>query len=100
MRWAASILLTVLLLPALLFSVYALIAVPFLFDAPGSDTQTATWVMAFALLSLPVMILASLIGTWIALPSRRSPWWYASLLLPGISLAVFIIAGYCRPGFM
>jgi hypothetical protein len=98
-RPTVSILLSLLLLPAVLLSVYACIFVPFLFDAPGTEEQAATWIMAGAVLSLPLAFLAALIGVCIAAFSARSPWWYAALTLPFLSLLVFLVAGSFRPGF-
>lgn len=98
-RLVVSILLSLLLLPAILFSVYACIIVPFLFDAPGTEEQTATWIMAGAVLSLPLAGLAALVGVWVVVFPARSLWWYAALVLPVLSLVVFWVAGSFRPGF-
>lgn len=99
-RVVAAIVLTLLLLCALGASVVLVIIVPFLFDAPGTESQTATWTMAGAVLSAPLMCLAAIAGVWIAaFPAGRSRWWYASLLLPALSAVVFWVAGSCRPGF-
>ena len=100
MRLAAAVVLSLILVPALLFSFAACITTPFLFDAPGTETQVATYALALSVLSLPVTLIAALAAVWIAVPARRSAWWYAGLLLPVASVAAFIIAGYARPGFM
>ncbi|MFM8457998.1 MAG: hypothetical protein ACKOB0_03495 [Chthoniobacterales bacterium] len=99
-RVIASIVLTVLLLFGAGASLVLVTIVPFLFDAPGTEEQPATWAMALAVLSAPVMCLLSLLGVWIAsFPEGRSRWWYASLALPLLSLLGFWIAGSFRPGF-
>jgi hypothetical protein len=73
---------------------------PFLFDDPYSADLTATWIMAGAVLSAPVMCLLALAGVWIAaFPAGRSRWWYAVLVLPALSALVFWVAGSFRPGF-
>ncbi|MGA0112356.1 MAG: hypothetical protein ACO3PN_09665 [Chthoniobacterales bacterium] len=100
LRVAAAMLLTVLLLCALTASLVMLITVPFLFDAPGTESQPATWVMAAALFSAPAMCLAAIAGVWVAaFPAGRSRWWYAALGLPLLSALAFCIAGSFRPGF-
>lgn len=96
--WVA-IVLTVLLLLALAGSLALVVITPFLFDDPYSADLTATWVMAGAVLSAPPMILLALACVWIALPERRSKWWYAGLALPALSGLAFWIAGSFRPGF-
>jgi hypothetical protein len=97
--WAA-IVLTLLLLCALAASLMLVIITPFLFDDPFSAELTATWVMAGAMLSAPVMCVLALAGVWIAaFPAGRSAWWYASLALPLLSALAFWIAGSLRPGF-
>jgi len=97
--WAA-IVLTLLLLCALGVSLMLVIITPFLFDDPFSAELTATWVMAGAVLSAPVMCLLAMAGVWIAaFPAGRSRWWYAALVLPVLSALVFWVAGSFRPGF-
>ncbi|MFM8658278.1 MAG: hypothetical protein ACKOD5_14270 [Chthoniobacterales bacterium] len=99
-RVIAAIVLTVLLLFGAGTSLVLVAMVPFLFDAPGTEDQPATWAMALAVLSAPVMCLLSIIGVWIAaFPEGRSSWWYASLALPLLSFLGFWIAGSLRPGF-
>lgn len=99
-RLIAAIVLTILLLFAAGTSLVLVLIVPFLFDAPGTDEQAATWVMAGAILSAPLMCLAATISVWIAaFPAGRSRWWYAALILPVLSGLVFWIAGSFRPGF-
>jgi hypothetical protein len=99
-RVIAAIVLTILLLFGAGTSLVLVMIVPFLFDAPGTEEQAATWVMAGAILSAPLMCLAATISVWIAaFPAGRSRWWYAALALPFVSGLVFWIAGSFRPGF-
>ena len=99
-RLIAAIVLTLLLLFGAGMSLVLVMMIPFLFDAPGTEDQAATWTMAGAVLSAPVMCLLAIVGAWIAaFPEGRSRWWYASLALPFLSLLVFWIAGSLRPGF-
>lgn len=95
-----TIILTVLLGCALAGSLLLIVITPFLFDDPYSADLTATWVMAGAVLSAPLMCLAAIAGVWIAaFPAGRSRWWYAALVLPVLSALVFWVAGSFRPGF-
>ena len=81
-------------------SVMLVVITPFLFDDPYSAELTATWFMAGAVLSAPVMCLLAMAGVWIAaIPAGRSRWWYAALAFPALSVLVFWIAGSFRPGF-
>ncbi len=99
-RLIAAIVLTILLLFGAGTSLVLVMIVPFLFDAPGTEEQAATWVMAGAILSAPLMCLATTISVWIAaFPAGRSRWWYAALAFPALSAAAFFIAGSFRPGF-
>lgn len=99
-RVVAAIVLTLLLLFAAGSSLVLVTIVPFLFDAPGTEDQAATWTMAGAVLSAPVMCLLAIVGVWVAaFPEGRSRWWYAVLGLPLLSGLVFWIAGSFRPGF-
>lgn len=100
MRVIAAILLTIPLLFAAGCSLLLVMIVPFLFDAPGTEDQAATWTMAGAVLSSPFMCLAAIVGVWIAaFPEGRSRCWYAVLGLPVLSGLVFWVAGSFRPGF-
>jgi|688.fasta_scaffold1025469_1 hypothetical protein len=97
--WLA-IILTLLLLCALVGSLPLVVITPFLFDDPYSADLTATWAMAGAVLSAPLMCLAAIAGVWIAaFPAGRNRWWYAALALPALSALVFVVAGSLRPGF-
>ncbi|MBU3666116.1 MAG: hypothetical protein FGM15_09625 [Chthoniobacterales bacterium] len=97
--WVA-IVLTLMLLCALGGSLLLVVITPFLFDDPYAADLKATWIMAGAVLSLPVMCLLAIAGVWIAaFPAGRSRWWYAVLALPLLSLLVFRVAGSYRPGF-
>ena len=97
--WLAVIL-TVLLGCALAGSLLLIVITPFLFDDPYSADLTATWFMAGAVLSAPLMCLGAIAGVWIAaFPAGRSRWWYAASLLPLVSLLVFWVAGSFRRGF-
>ena len=97
--WVA-IVLTCLLFCALAGSLLLVFITPFLFDDPYSADLTATWAMAGAVLSAPLMCLAAIAGVWIAaFPAGRSRWWYAALALPALSALVFLVAGSLRPGF-
>ncbi len=99
-RVIAAIVLTLLLLFGAGTSLLLVMIVPFLFDAPGTEEQAATWVIVGAILSAPLMCLAATIGVWIAaFPAGRSRWWYAALILPVLSGLVFWIAGSFRPEF-
>lgn len=99
-RVIAAIVLTVLLLLGAATSLVLVTIVPFLFDAPGTEDQAATWIMAGAILSAPLMCLLAIISVWIAaFPEGRSRWWYAPLALPFLSGLVFWVAGSFRPGF-
>ena len=99
-RVIAAIVLTVLLLFGAATSFVLVMIVPFLFDAPGTEEQVATWTMAGAILSAPIMCLLAIASVWIAaFPAGRSKWWYAPLILPFLSLLVFWVAGSFRPGF-
>jgi hypothetical protein len=99
-RVRAAIGLTLLLLCALAGSLLLVVITPFLFDDPYSADLTATWIMAGAVLSAPLMCLLALAGVWIAaFPAGRSRWWYAVLALPVLSALVFWVAGSFRPGF-
>ena len=61
-RLIAAIVLTLLLLFGAGTSLVLVIIVPFLFDAPGTEEQAATWVMAGAILSAPLTCLAATIA--------------------------------------
>lgn len=99
-RVIAAIVLTVLLLLGAATSLVLVTIVPFLFDAPETEDQAATWIMAGAILSAPLMCLLAIISVWIAaFPEGRSRWWYAPLALPFLSGLVFWVAGSFRPGF-
>ncbi len=99
-RVCLAIILTVLLGCALAGSLLLIVITPFLFDDPYSADLTATWVMAGAVLSVPLMCLVAIAGVWIAaFPRGRSRWWYAALALPVLSVLIFWIAGSFRPGF-
>jgi ABC-type transport system involved in cytochrome c biogenesis permease component len=71
-------------------AVYAIMAplTIMLFDAPGSEENTSTYVLAFGVLSLPVTCAASVILSWAALWAGSIRKGYVALLIPLISIAI------------
>jgi hypothetical protein len=55
---------------AALASPFLVIAIPFLFDAPGSEDNSIMWYLAGGLLALPFVSITSAVFAWLAL--RRS----------------------------
>ena len=43
----------------------------FLFDAPGSESNTKTWILAGCLVALPVLIIITQIISWIAFSNQN-----------------------------
>jgi hypothetical protein len=52
---------------AALASPFLVIAIPFLFDAPGSENNRILWRLAGGLLALPFASIASAVCAWLAL---------------------------------
>ena len=44
---------------------------PFMFDSPGSESNTKTWILAGSLLLLPVLIIITQIISWIAFSNQN-----------------------------
>ena len=43
----------------------------FLFDAPGSESNTKTWILAGSLVALPALIIITQIVSWIAFSNQN-----------------------------
>ncbi len=60
------VIVNVLFLIGLIPSGFGALMSAFLFDAPGSDKNTKTWILAGCLVALPVLIVITQIISWIA----------------------------------
>jgi len=99
MRMALAVLVSVVLGPAVPVAVFAVMMIPFLFDAPGTADRAAMWALAGAVLAMPVCLALAIAGAWVAVRPGRSRWWYAGLLLPAACGLAFYVAGSLQPGF-
>ena len=65
------IIVNVIFLIGLVPSGFGALMSAFLFDAPGSEKNTRTWILAGCLVSLPVLIVISQIISWIAFSNQN-----------------------------
>lgn len=82
----ANILWTLALIPTLMMAMMS----PMMFDAPGSEKQTFLWVLLWATLFLPVLILISQVFAWIKFFSGNYPLSFKIGLIPLLDVAVII----------
>lgn len=61
----ALVILTVILILGLLASLVVAMGTPFLFDAPGSTEIPALWTIFWGALGLPVVILVTIVLSWV-----------------------------------
>ncbi len=65
------IIVNVIFLIGLIPAGFGAIMSAFLFDAPGSENNTRTWILAGSLMALPVMIVITQIISWIAFSNQN-----------------------------
>lgn len=75
-----------------LVSLWPLMFSPMLFDAPGSETNAALWLVIGSLAGFPVVCGAAVVAGCILWWVRRYAWSAAVMLLPVLPLVVFGIA--------
>ncbi len=83
----ANIIWVLALIPA---SMMAMVS-PMMFDAPGSDKNTFLWVLFWATLLLPVLILITQVFAWIKFFAGNYPLSFKIGLIPLIDVAIIII---------
>lgn len=64
---------------------------PMMFDAPGSEKNTFLWVLLWATVLLPVLILVTQVFAWIKFFSGNYPLSFKIGLIPLIDVAFIII---------
>ena len=62
----AAIIINIIFLLILIPSVMSAIMSPMMFDAPGSDKSTKTWILFSCMIILPILIIIAQIISWIA----------------------------------
>lgn len=92
-KWSGIVLgiLTVLLVLVLLLSVVALMGLPFLFDAPGSTEIPALWTIFWGGLGLPVVIVVTLVLSWVLFLFKQHAAALLSTTLPLLYLLVLFV---------
>lgn len=88
------IIINVIFLIGLIPAGFGAIMSAFLFDAPGSGSNTRTWVLAGCLVTLPVLIIITQIISWIAFSKQNFDLALKINALPTIDfvLIVFLFA--------
>lgn len=67
---------------------------PMMFDAPGSEKKNSVWIAFFMVLTVPVLLIISVVGAWIALSRSHDVaalWFCAApllVILPGLFVAL------------
>jgi hypothetical protein len=87
-RWAITLLGTILLIVGALgtlASPFAILAAPFLFDAPGSDKNPIMFYFLGGLLALPFVSIATIVASWKA--ARRGS-------RAGLAVAAVLVFGW------
>jgi uncharacterized BrkB/YihY/UPF0761 family membrane protein len=83
-----NILFGVSLMPAVVMAIFS----PMLFDAPGSEKSSLTWFLLYGILSFPVLIIISIIATWIFYFTKNYKLALWVSLSPLLSIAWIILA--------
>jgi len=84
-------LLTVILILALLASLVVVMGTPFIFDAPGSTEIDALWTIFWGALGLPVVILVTIVLSWVIFLFKRNGAALLATLLPLLYLGALAI---------
>ncbi len=90
--------LTVLLIFALLASLVIAMGTPFLFDAPGSTEIAALWTLFWGALGLPVVILVTILLSWVIFLFKRNGAALLVTLLPLLYIGVLAIVYQLQGG--
>jgi hypothetical protein len=61
---------------------------PMIFDAPGSEKKSANYVLAWSLMSFPLVCLLSIVLSQWALWVNAPLWAYLSAMLPLVNIAI------------
>ena len=62
----------------------------FLFDAPGSDKNTRTWILAGSLVALPVLVVITQIISWVAFSNQNFGLALKINIIPTIDIVLII----------
>jgi hypothetical protein len=65
------IIVNVIFLIGLIPSAFGAILSPMMFDAPGSEKNTQTWLLAGCVFALPILIIITQIISWIAFSNQN-----------------------------
>lgn len=76
------------LIPACVMAMFA----PMIFDAPGSQNSSLTWFLFYAILSFPVLIVISIVATWIFYFTRHYKLAFWISLMPLLSVGWMVLA--------
>ena len=85
------IIVNVIFLIGLIPAGFGAIMSAFLFDAPGSESNTKTWILAGCLMALPVLIVITQIISWVAFSNQN---FGLALKINAIPTADFILIVY------
>ncbi|MES2520637.1 MAG: hypothetical protein V4585_21155 [Bacteroidota bacterium] len=66
-----TIIVNVIMLIGLIPSLFSAMMSPMMFDAPGSDKNTNTWILFSSVISLPILIIITQIISWIAFANQN-----------------------------
>lgn len=83
-----NILFGLVLIPACVMVMFS----PMLFDAPGSQDSWLTWFLLFGFLSFPVLIVISIIATWVFYAAHHYKIAFWVSLLPLVSVGWIVLA--------
>ena len=84
-------LLTAILILALLASLVIAMGTPFIFDAPGSTEIAALWTIFWGALGLPVVILVTIVLSWVIFLFKRNGAALLVTLLPLLYIGVLSV---------
>lgn len=91
-------LLTVLLILALMASLVIAMGTPFIFDAPGSTEIAALWTIFWGALGLPVVILVTIVLSWVIFLFKRNSAALLATLLPLLYVGALAIVYQLQGG--
>lgn len=82
------IIVNIILLVILIPSIFGAMMSPMMFDAPGSEKSTKTWILFSCMAALPILIIIAQIISWIAFNNQNYNLAFKINALPALDILI------------
>lgn len=96
----AALITNIIFLIGLIPSFMGAIMSPMMFDAPGSEKSTKTWMLAGSVAILPLLIIIAQVISWIAFSNQNYELAFKINLIPTIDICIIILLFFIIDSFV